>query len=261
MSQIGFISSAGSGDTVLWIHGYSLDSTIWQELWDLLPGCNHIGIDLPGHGTSGEIPSGEDLCGMADRMGRVALDRGARHVVGLSFGGTVALQVATQFPDAFQSLTLGAPGLGGGPQDPEAQARNIQLAALFRARGRGAWMTELWMQSPPDIFKGAAQHPALWERLRHVIDKHEWTELGDSRMNRLSNYRQAEVRLKQIRARTLVLIGDKDMGAFRRSAELIRRSIPGCRREYLPEAGHLCMLEQPGTAAVLLREHIAGARG
>jgi hypothetical protein len=51
------------------------------------------------------------------------------------------------------------------------------------------------------------------------------------------------------------------MGAFRRSAELIRRAIPGCRREYLPEAGHLCMLEQPEHAAMLMRVHIANNQG
>src|SRR6476660_9216433 len=104
-------------DKVLWIHGYTLNSSIWGALWELLPGWSHIGIDLPGHGGSEQIRPGENLSTLASRIGASARRWAARHLVGLSFGGTLALQIAIEYPDAFASLGLSSPGLGGGPLD------------------------------------------------------------------------------------------------------------------------------------------------
>ena len=36
---------AGDGDKVLWIHGYTMDSSLWQPLWDQLPDWHHIGME------------------------------------------------------------------------------------------------------------------------------------------------------------------------------------------------------------------------
>ena len=36
----------GPREPILWIHGYTLDSNSWQEMWELLPEYTHIGIDL-----------------------------------------------------------------------------------------------------------------------------------------------------------------------------------------------------------------------
>src|SRR4029077_8416311 len=57
--------STGSGPTVLWIHGYTLDSSLWADLWQRLPGYRHIGVDLPGHGSSGPVPAGLTLPALA----------------------------------------------------------------------------------------------------------------------------------------------------------------------------------------------------
>ena len=249
----------GAGAPVLWIHGYTLDSSIWRRLWDLLPGWRHLGVDLPGHGASPPLAPGETLATLAERIAVLALARGVRHVVGLSFGGMVALQVVAQRPAAFASLALGAPALGGGAQDRHAQARNLELMRLYRERGAGPWLGELWMRWPPDIFKGAARHPELWRELAGAVGRHAWAELADSAMQGLTNHPQPQRALRAIRAATLVLIGDEDMDAFKRSAELIRRAVPGCRRLYLPGAGHLCLLEAPDAAAKLLEEHFRGS--
>jgi 2-succinyl-6-hydroxy-2,4-cyclohexadiene-1-carboxylate synthase len=245
----------GAGERVLWIHGYSFDSRIWHELWDLLPAWHHLGIDLPGHGQSCPIPPRLGLEGLAKCVGRFAIEQNVRHLVGLSFGGMVALQVAIEYPDAFASLVLGAPALGGGPQDRHAQARNLELSQMYRARGPGPWLRDLWMTSPPDIFEGASKHPALWQRLRKLVGEHRWSELADSRMQALTTRRQAPEDLSKIRAATLVVIGDEDADAFKRCAELIKRAIADCRRVYLENTGHLTLLERAATIHPLLDAH------
>jgi pimeloyl-ACP methyl ester carboxylesterase len=244
-----------AGEKVLWIHGYTLDSSIWHTLWAGLPDWYHIGIDLPGHGASELLRAGETLATLARRIADLGRAQGVRHLVGLSFGGMVALQVAVEAPDAFATLVLGSPHLGGGPEEPHALARNVALTRLYQQRGAGPWMTELWMRWPPDIFKGAAAHPDLWAELRAVIDRHSWLELRDAAMQNVANHAQPAKDLRRIRAATLILLGEHDMDSFKRIGELIRRSIPGCRRVYVPGAGHLSMLEAPATVGPIMAAH------
>jgi len=245
----------GPGDPILWLHGYTLDSSSWSELWDLLPERHHIGVDLPGHGASLPLDPRLDLPALARRIGEIALERRVRHIVALSFGTILALQIAIEFPAAFQSLILGAPALGGGPQDPEVGTRYGELAALYRRCGFTPELRRLWMQSPPDIFKGAEAHPALWSRLWKTVGRHPWWEIEDGSYSRLSNHPQSREDLQKVRAATLLLVGENELAPFKRCAELIRRSIPGCRRVYLPVLGHLCLLEDAWGVHTRLREH------
>jgi pimeloyl-ACP methyl ester carboxylesterase len=240
----------GAGEAVLWLHGYTMDSRIWAEAWALLPGPRHLGLDLPGHGGSPPAPA-LDLPALGRRVAEVARAEGARHLVGLSFGGMVALQAAIEAPDAFDTLTLGAPALGGGPQDRAVQARNLALGELHRERGPGPWLAELWMRPPSRIFAGAARDPALLARLAAIIAGHAWTELADGSVSRLALHPQA-AELARVAADTLVLIGEEDSEAFRRSAELIRRGVPRCRRVHLPATSHLTLLERAAALPALL---------
>lgn len=246
----------GPGEKVLWIHGYTIDSSVWADLWGRLPEWYHLGIDLPGHGASAPLANYPTLPILGQTIGRLALEQGVRHVVGLSFGSLIALQVAIEFPTAFASLTLGAPALGAGPQDPLAGRRYREMLELYRQRGPGPHMTELWMRWPPDIFKGAAGHPALWQQLQQLVDRHSWVELKDTVMRGFAAHPQTPAALRQITAATLILVGDEEMAAFKYSAELIRRDVPAAEVVYLPHTGHLCMLEMPALAGERIAAHL-----
>jgi pimeloyl-ACP methyl ester carboxylesterase len=92
------VQIAGHGPAVLWIHGYTMDSTLWRPVWDLLPGFRHIGVDLPGHGGFGPLRSDETLPSLAARIATQARALRARKVVALSFGSCVALENAAAEP-------------------------------------------------------------------------------------------------------------------------------------------------------------------
>jgi pimeloyl-ACP methyl ester carboxylesterase len=235
-----------------------MDATVWAPLWEALPGWTHVGVDLWGHGGSPPLPPGADLPALADEVIALAASEGARHVVGLSFGGMLALQVAIQWGAGLASLVLGSAPLGGGPQDPHAATRSRELTRLYEQRGPGEWMTALWMRSPPDIFRGAAAQPELWERLQQTVDRHRWEELEDESMRGVVDHPQSAHDLRRVEAATLIVVGDEDMPSVKRCAELMRRSIPGARRVYARGAGHLSLLESP-EAAELIAAHLRGA--
>jgi pimeloyl-ACP methyl ester carboxylesterase len=243
--------SPGANRSVLWIHGYTLDHTIWEELWAKLPGWRHVGVDLPGHGRSRPIGDEDTLPGLGRKLAGLAAAYDVGHLVGMSFGGMITIQTAIETSHPFTSVTLGSPALGGGPTDAEAATKNLQLIQLYREKGPGPWLRELWMQWPPDIFKSAAADPSLWNALIKVVERHSWSELQDTRMERLATYSQL-AQLATIRCPTLVLVGENDMAAFKRCAELIRRAVPQCRRMYLPATGHLSLLIRSHEIAPLL---------
>lgn len=242
--------------TLFWVHGYTLNASIWQILWQKLPEWRHVGIDLPGHGVSDPLEPTERLPALAQRVGNIAVECGAWHLIGLSFGGMIALQVAIEFPDQFSTLTLAASGLGGGPLDPDASQCNMDLRALYQQRGAGPWMTQRWMQAPPDIFAGAARIPTLYAALAQVVDQHRWQELSGNVMQNLCFHPQPAADLARITAATRLLIGEQDMAVFKRCGQLIQRAVPDCQRSYMNNAGHLCLLEDPDSAAQLIEQHL-----
>ncbi len=247
----------GSSEKVLWVHGYTINSSTWQPLWDQMPDYHHIGIDLPGHGASGAWPENVTLPSLARTLGQLAIAHGIKHVVALSFGTMLGLQMVLEFPDAFASLTLGAPALAGGPTDPQSGVRYGEMMRLYWQRGSGSWLTELWMQTPPDIFTGAKKHPALWQSLIDVLNDHKWPELKTGCMRGLvEGFVQTAVLLNHIQTPTLVLVGDEEMVAFKETAVTLAQEIPNCTRIELPNTGHLCMLEVPHICSPLIGDHL-----
>jgi pimeloyl-ACP methyl ester carboxylesterase len=247
----------GPGEKIIWIHGYTIDSSLWDGIWRMLPEWYHIGIDLPGHGYSAPWPPNPTLPGVARTIGALAVANGVRHVVGLSFGTAIALQLIIEFPNEFASLTLGAPAIGGGSLQPSVGVRYRELMALYRSRGPGPWMTEAWMRAPSDIFDSAVTHPQLWQQLAGVIDRHNWLELKTGAMRDLPFHPQTAEMLQQITVPILILIGEQEMPPFKQAATTICQHVPNCTRIDLPDTGHLCFLEQPDVSSRLIGQHLA----
>lgn len=244
----------GEGPKVLWLHGYTLDSSSWREMWRRLRGFCHVGLDLPGHGGSAPVGPDDNLHVLGRRVADVCLEQGISHIVALSFGTLTATQVVLEEPDHFRSLVLAAPTLAGGPQDPEVGVAYAELAQLHRRGARGPEMRDAWMSCI--AWNGIEENPALREELGLLVERHAWRELEDWAMLRLMHPPHQEEDLRRVTTPTLILIGDQDLPAFHASAGILERCLPSCRRVDLPDTHHLCILESPGLAEGPIREHL-----
>jgi 3-oxoadipate enol-lactonase len=246
----------GDGPPVMWLHGYTMDSSTWSDLWSQLPGWRHIGIDLPGHGGSAPLEPGTTLPELAAAIAGVVRSHEARRLVALSFGTMVALQLAMDEPALISELILAAPALGGGETEPGADHRYLELMQLYAAGAPAAALTDTWMSSPPDIFRGTETRPVLRFKLRQLILRHRWTELGDGTMRTLTDCPQNAVQLARLQARLHVLVGDQDMPVTRAVARQLRDTVPRAHLSEMPGTGHLCLLEDPAAAADLIRQRL-----
>jgi len=246
---------------VLWVHGYAMDSAVWGGLWDLLPGLHHVGLDLPGHGGSSDIPLGMTLPDLAGLLADVARDTGIRQLVGMSFGSLAAVQLAIDHPELLDRLVLAAPTLGGAPPDPAAKRRYQELLLLKRLAGVSEALVDRWMEAPPDIFRGAQQHPTVHAKLRAAALRHSWRELGAGQMTTIADHRHTAADLGRITADTLVVVGDQDMPQFLQNARMLHTSVPRCELLVVDDAGHLPLLERPAAVSAAIEAHFTGEDG
>jgi len=118
---------AGTGPTVILLHGYAETSRMWRPLIPRLASkFTIIAPDLPGIGDSDVPPSGLDMKSAATRIHRLVQALGVEkaRVVGHDIGLMVAYAYAAQFPNEVEKLVLmdaflpGVPGWEAIYNDP-----------------------------------------------------------------------------------------------------------------------------------------------
>jgi 3-oxoadipate enol-lactonase len=124
---------AGSGSTVMLVHGLGGSASNWVELAPLLARARRvIAPELPGHGGSSPLAAVPNLNPFADRLADVLRREGIAEatVVGHSFGGSVALRLAMRHPGLVGSLVLA--GTAGISSSRRAAMYGLRLTALLK---------------------------------------------------------------------------------------------------------------------------------
>ncbi|WP_127782768.1 alpha/beta fold hydrolase [Rhodococcus sp. X156] len=107
---------AGTGETLLLVHGMAGSSATWRYLIpELSKRYRVVAPDMPGHGESdkprGDYSLGAYAATLRDLLDALDIDRVT--VIGQSLGGGVALQMAYQYPERCERLVLiSSGGLG-----------------------------------------------------------------------------------------------------------------------------------------------------
>ncbi|HWH29605.1 MAG TPA: alpha/beta hydrolase [Mycobacteriales bacterium] len=247
----------GSGPPLVLLHGAMCDRRVWRaEAEDLARDLEVVAWDAPGHGESSDPP--EDF-GLEDHARCLAgllsaLGTGPAHVVGHSWGGGLALQLAAAHPDAVASLVLVgayAGWAGSLPPGDVAQRLAFALDAAERlAGGFDLWSTPgLWSEGvDPDR---VAELDAMAAGLRPV---------GMRVM--AQGFARADLRdaLPGIVVPTLLLYGDADERAPRAVAEGLHAALPCSTLAIVPGLTHELVLEAPQLFTTAVRAFLGGQR-
>ena len=225
------------------IHGAGGDHLSWPSQIRRLSGYRVYTPDLPGHGKSRghglqRIPAyGERINNWLNELELPDIFLG-----GHSMGGAIALWTAIHHPERLKGLIL----IGSGASLP------VNLSLIEELASPQGFPTAVdnicrWSFSPKTESR-------LIDEVRKQMLKNRPTVLGGD-FRACDAYDLSE-QLDQVKAPTLILVGEEDKMTPMRFAEGLREGIRDAELQVIPGAGHMAPLEQPGKTADLIREFL-----
>jgi 3-oxoadipate enol-lactonase len=235
-----FFECAGEGDTVVLLHGFSLDLRMWTPQFEEFQKAHRvIRYDLRGFGRS-TLPL--DVSYSHEDDWRALMEHlGAKtaHVVGLSMGGRMALRFALAYPEMVSSLVLADSGLDGFAWSEDWQTRWNGICECTKA-GRVGEGKRLWLEHP--LLESARTDSACAALLSKMVDDYSGLHWAGKDAARVPTPPIAE-RLREIRSPSLVITGSRDIPDFQAIATLLVQELPNARREIIEGSGHMVNLE------------------
>ena len=199
-----------------------------------------IAYDLPGHGDTPGAPADWTFDAASAMLARAAATTGASRVdvLGVSIGGMIAQAFTLACPETVRSLTLiGTAATFSEDERGFARAR----AATARRDGMAAiipttlerWFTPQTRARRPDIVDRVAKSmragdPAIYAAMWNMMAGLDFAD-----------------RLGEIGCPTLVMTGEADPICPPAVAKRIHDGVAGSQLAIVPDAAHMCILEQP----------------
>ena len=231
--------TSGTGPPLVLSPSLGTTLELWQPQLPVLE--RHflvVSHDLPGHGGSQELAGpatverfAEAVLALLDelQLGRVSF-------CGLSLGGMVGMALARMAPERIDRLVLActAPYLGP-PESWHERARRVRIAgtAAIAEAVLARWFTERFLAAQPVI---VAAHRAMLEATPRA---------GYANACEAIARWDARAELDAIRARTLVIAGERDVATTPEDGATLAGSISGGALAVVPDAAHLANVEQP----------------
>src|SRR3990170_1408912 len=232
----------GEGSPLVLLHGALSDSREWRrQLDELSDEFTVVAWDAPGCGRSEDPPKTFRLPDYADCLaafiGEIGLVR--PHVLGLSFGGGLALELYHRYPAIPRSLILASAYAGwAGSLPPEVVEERLQqwlqLSELPPERIVEALIPTLFTKSvSTDVINEIAVimsefHPVGMKAMALAFAKADLRDM-----------------LPTIEVPTLLLYGEADQRSPLNVAENLHSRIPASRLVIIPGVGHQSNLEAP----------------
>lgn len=240
----------GNGPAIVLLHGYVGDgeATWHRQLNALGDELTVVAWDAPGAGASADPSEALGMTGYADCLAAfiAALGIERPHLVGLSFGGALALAAVARHPGLARSLVV-VSGYAGwrGSLPPDVADRRLDQAMALSELGPDEFVDTLL----PTMF---ATPPAAEDAKRFAASMRTFHPAGFRAMARAS---AEDLRglLAAVDVPTLLVYGDRDVRAPLAVAEHLHGAIAASELTVLPGLGHVCNLEDPEQFNATLR--------
>lgn len=256
------LGRSGAGPPLLLITGIGAHIDMWNPFARLVDDRELIAFDAPGTGLS-QRPRRPLRMGALAEVVRALLDElelDRVDVLGYSWGGALAQELARRAPERVRRLVLCATGpglLGGSPPRP--------LAALMLATPARYYHPRLLALTVPHIAGGrtARDRGAL---ARHADERLQWPPdlLGYAyQLYAIAGW-SSPPWLGRLACPTLVIGGEDDPSVPLRNARFLAARIPNARLHVVKGGGHLFLLDEPenvaGVIGAFLSEEGSGAQ-
>jgi len=222
------------------VHGAAVDSRMWRpQLAALADEFTVVAWDEPGAGRSSDVPSDFALVDYADSLAALidTLQLGPAHVAGLSWGGTVVLELYRRHPKLVATLILvdTYAGWKGSLPEQEVRARVEGVRRLLAA-------DHLFDPTLPGLFAG--DPPAEFVPLLEEMAADVRPESMRTALLVMAEVDQRDL-LPRIAVPTLLIWGELDARSPLTVARQFEEAMPDAKLVVIRGAGHVSNLEQP----------------
>ena len=237
-----YYEQAGSGHALVLIHGFTLNTQMWEDQFNVF--AQHyrvIRYDMRGSGQSA-MPTEEPFTEVDDLRALLdALGVSRTFVLGLSRGGSVAIDFALAYPERTSALVLVDTALGGWHWSEafSQSMRELEIAARTQSVDLAR---QLWLAHA--LFLPVQERSEQSDRLAEIVANYSgwsWLHASPERDADLPSPRP----LERISVPTLLVMGELDIDEFQAIANHITSKIPRITKLVLPGVGHMSNMEAP----------------
>jgi len=252
----GYARIWGHGDPILLLHCSLAHAGAWVGLAKQMgDGWRLIAPDLVGHGKAPDHDPAQDFHDQATAHARGHMPDAPVHLVGHSFGATVALRLALERPDRVRSLTLIEPVLfaaaadGPGKRDHAAAFAQITPALLAGDHAAAARrFMAVWGDGTPFDDLPAGQRRYILPRMPLIAAS--FPALEEDAAGLLP-------RLGRLECKVLLLAGQRSPRVIHDIQDRLAADLPQARRAVIDGAGHMLPITHPAETAAEIRASLA----
>jgi pimeloyl-ACP methyl ester carboxylesterase len=238
-----YVRQAGPADAppIVFVHGQAGSGAMWQPQFERLPDFHCLAPDLPEHGHSANVApfSLKDAAQRVATLIRQVPPHGRAHVVGLSMGAAVIVQMLSDVPEVIDhALISGAPLR----LHPALAALNIRWAFV----------------SPEQLAAVLFSRFHIPKEYRHLL--YEGVRLVKPTAFLHFAYELTQIQLPhQAPVPTLITVGEKEAFAAKYAAHRMKMLISGAKGAMVMGVGHIWSLEAADLFAQTVRAWVTDA--
>ncbi len=240
----------GQGPPLVLVHGAADDSRSWQPQLDgLADEFTVVAWDEPGSGRSSDLPGDFRLADYAHCLAALieTLELGPAHIAGLSWGGTVALELYRRHPEVVATLIMidTYAGWKGSLPAAEVQARVAGARKMLAATPEAFDPTFLGLFANDPPAELVPMLAAIARDVRPATLRRQLPLMAEADQRDL---------LPRIAVPTLLVWGQLDVRSPLSVAHQFEDAIPDTELVVIEGAGHLSHLERPEQVNQAVRE-------
>ncbi len=250
------VVSAGSGQPILFIHGFPLDHSMWRNQYVLSNQFHIIVPDLAGFGDSGAATSPMSMNQFADDLNSLleALEvSDPVAVCGLSMGGYIGWQFAKHHSKRMSHL-IACDTRAANDSSEIARARSI---AAEGARNNGSGPVADAMVEKLIYQHDQAEQKDLVGSVHEVISKTDPESIAQGHLA-MAVRPDSTSWLNEISVPALFIVGENDEITPPAEMQSNAQSVPGSQFVEIQNAGHLPPLENSNGFNTAVRQFLLG---
>lgn len=233
-------------ETILFLHGYSMAGWMWDEQVKTLPNYHCIVPDLPEHGKSRDIRpfniknAAEEVIGIIKKHAH----DGKAHLVGMSLGAQVVLQILNMAPDVVDHAFISGAVVNKNPSSETFLELLDYLIRIYVPAKNDNLTVGSYIRSygiPKDLIKKFKESTYLirFESAENIL--------------RESILFNIPPNLENADNSVLVMAGEKDYRVIKEHARDLADILPNSKAYLAPGVGHMWNIESPELFNQVLR--------